>query len=199
MYFDEKLKALRLRKGLSAPELAAGLSMPEAVLDALETGFRDPGEQDLAKIAAFFAVPVQDLADDQPAVNAFSILFNPETLSGQTLPGSLMAVGLLGAGASGLTDNGSQAGDGRVLIAGFLGLSVYLDKNSPYRQPHVEAVFAGQKMTIAADGAILAGSLPPKQQKYAEAWVALRENEINAACQAFQQGKAVSKIKGLDT
>ncbi|MDR1538029.1 MAG: DUF4160 domain-containing protein [Clostridiales bacterium] len=44
----------------------------------------------------------------------------------------------------------------------------------------------------------LAGGLPRKQQKYVEAWVALREDEINAALIAINESSEVIKIKGLE-
>ncbi|MDR2007327.1 MAG: helix-turn-helix domain-containing protein [Acidaminococcales bacterium] len=75
MYFDEKLKKLRVDKGLSLEELVRELNIPKSILEDLETGFRDPGEQDLAKISDFFNVRPEDIADDKPAINAFSVLF----------------------------------------------------------------------------------------------------------------------------
>ena len=53
-------------------------------------------------------------------------------------------------------------------------------------------------MSIAADGTVLAGSLPRKQQKYVEAWVALREDELKAAWTALNENSEVLKIKGLE-
>ncbi|MDR3348767.1 MAG: helix-turn-helix domain-containing protein [Acidaminococcales bacterium] len=85
MYFDEKLKKLRLDKGLSLEELSRELNIPESMLEGLETGFRDPSAQDLTKITEFFKVSPEDIADDQPAVNAFSVLFG----TGGVLPSAL--------------------------------------------------------------------------------------------------------------
>jgi hypothetical protein len=86
------------------------------------------------------------------------------------------------------------------LISSFFGVLIYMFKenNSPHHMPHIHAVFAGAKMSIASDGEILAGSLPHKQQKYVEAWVALREDEINAAWTALNENSEVIKIKGLE-
>jgi len=64
--------------------------------------------------------------------------------------------------------------------------------------PHVHAVFAGEKMSISSEGEILGGGLPRKQQKYVEAWVALREDEINASWTALNENSEVIKIKGLE-
>jgi hypothetical protein len=57
---------------------------------------------------------------------------------------------------------------------------------------------ASALMSIASNGEILAGSLPRKQQKYVEAWIALREDEINAAWTALNENGEVIKIKGLE-
>jgi hypothetical protein len=77
------------------------------------------------------------------------------------------------------------------LVSSFFGILIYMfkEKNSPHHKPHVHAVFAGDKMSIAA---------PRKQQKYVEAWVALREDEINASWIALNENSEVIKIKGLE-
>jgi hypothetical protein len=86
------------------------------------------------------------------------------------------------------------------LISSFFGILIYMfkEKNSPHSMPHVHAVFAGEKLSIGSNGEILAGKLPRKQQKCVEAWVALREDEINAAWIALNENGEVIKIKGLD-
>jgi hypothetical protein len=75
---------------------------------------------------------------------------------------------------------------------------MFKEKNSPHNKPHVHVAFAGDRMSIASDGEIMAGKLPRKQQKYVEAWVALREDEINAAWIALNENDEVIKIKGLE-
>ena len=86
------------------------------------------------------------------------------------------------------------------LISSFFGVLIYMFKelDSPHSKPHVHAVFSGNKMSIASDGEVLAGKLPRKQQKYVEAWVALREDEINASWIALNENSEVIKIKGLE-
>jgi len=86
------------------------------------------------------------------------------------------------------------------LISSFFGILVYMykERNCPHGRPHVHAVFANERVSISADGVILAGGLPRKQQKYLEAWVALREDEIKAAWAALNDNGEVIKIKGLD-
>jgi len=86
------------------------------------------------------------------------------------------------------------------LISSFFGILIYMfkEKNSPHTMPHVHAVFSGDRMSISADGEILAGKLPRKQQKFVEAWVALREDEIKAAWIALNENSEVIKIRGLE-
>ena len=86
MYFDEKLKALRLKQNLSLAELSNKLQIPENVLDCLETGFRDPNDEEMNKISCFFGVAQTDLADDQPAANALSILFRRDVFPSSDQP-----------------------------------------------------------------------------------------------------------------
>jgi len=64
------------------------------------------------------------------------------------------------------------------LISSFFDILIYMFKelNSPHNKPHIHAVYSDERMSIAADGEVLAGRLPRKQQKYVEAWVALNEN-----------------------
>ena len=86
------------------------------------------------------------------------------------------------------------------LISSFYGILIYMfkEKNSPHHMPHIHAVYSGDRMSIAANGEILAGKLPGKQQKIVEAWVALREDEIKAAWIALNENSEVIKIKGLE-
>jgi hypothetical protein len=85
------------------------------------------------------------------------------------------------------------------LISQFLGILIYIYKErDSHSRPHVHAVFGSEDMSIAADGEILAGKLPRKQQKYVEAWVALREDEIRAAWTAINEHDTVITIKGLE-
>ncbi len=86
------------------------------------------------------------------------------------------------------------------LLSSFYGILVYMykEKLSPHNTAHVHAVFAGDRMSIASNGEILAGKLPRKQQKLMEAWVALHEDEINAAWIALNEHSEVLKIRGLE-
>jgi len=86
------------------------------------------------------------------------------------------------------------------LISSFLGILIYMykEKNNPHHIPHVHAIFREHTLAVAFDGTVLAGSLPRKQQKAVEAWVALREDELYAAWSALNEDGVVLKIKGLE-
>jgi hypothetical protein len=53
-------------------------------------------------------------------------------------------------------------------------------------------------MSISMDGNIMAGSLPKKQQKMVDAWVAIHEDELKAAWKAYNENGEIIKIKGLE-
>jgi hypothetical protein len=86
------------------------------------------------------------------------------------------------------------------LISSFYGILIYMFKelDAPHKKQHLHAVFAGDKMSIGFDGEILAGSLPRKQQKLVEAWVALHEDELHAAWTALNENDEILKIRGLE-
>ena len=86
------------------------------------------------------------------------------------------------------------------LISQFYGILIYIyrELNSQHSRPHVHARFAGDDMSISFDGEILAGDLPKKQKKLVEAWVALHEDELNAAWTVLIENGEVIKIKGLE-
>jgi hypothetical protein len=75
---------------------------------------------------------------------------------------------------------------------------MFKELRNPHNKPHIHAVFTGEKLSIAFNGDILARSLPRKQQKLVEAWVALHEDELNAAWIALNENGEIIKIKGLE-
>jgi len=85
------------------------------------------------------------------------------------------------------------------LISVFYGILIYLYKEgNRHGKPHVHAMYNEYKMSIAADGEILAGELPPKQQRIVEAWVSVHETDIIASWDALNKFNEVIKIKGWE-
>lgn len=54
--FNEKLKELRISKGLSQTELAKNLNVSQRSISSWETGFRQPDFETLVILADYFAV-----------------------------------------------------------------------------------------------------------------------------------------------
>ncbi len=54
--FNERLKELRIDKGLSQFELAKDLAVSQRSISSWETGFRQPDFETLGKIAKYFGV-----------------------------------------------------------------------------------------------------------------------------------------------
>lgn len=54
--FNERLKELRIDKGLSQFELAKDLEVSQRSISSWETGFRQPDFETLGKIAKYFGV-----------------------------------------------------------------------------------------------------------------------------------------------
>ena len=53
------------------------------------------------------------------------------------------------------------------LISSFYGILIYMFKElkGPHNKPHIHAVFAGEKLTIAFDGEIFAGNFYQESNK----------------------------------
>ncbi|MBP5467562.1 MAG: helix-turn-helix transcriptional regulator [Clostridia bacterium] len=60
--FGEKLKALRIEKGLGQVQLAKELKVSKSVISLWETGGSEPTLSNLAKIAKYFNVSIDYLA-----------------------------------------------------------------------------------------------------------------------------------------
>jgi len=86
------------------------------------------------------------------------------------------------------------------LISQFYGILIYLYRklNPQHNTPHIHAQYAEHDMSISFNGYILAGSLPAKQRKLVEAWVALHEDELRAAWKVYNESGEIIKIKGLE-
>ena len=62
----------------------------------------------------------------------------------------------------------------------------------------IHAQYGEYEMSISFDGNIVAGTLPGKQRKLVEAWVALHEDELRAAWKVYNESGEIIKIKGLE-
>ena len=140
MYFDEKLFELRAKAGLSQKELAQKLDINELAYDSLETGFKEPSDEELSKIAAFFSVAVDSLKDDEQATNIFSILFENSDMTEADMQEPLAMASALGAKIS--TQNQSDTPK-KLLV------KVPVLKNISYEDEEVHFDYANFELEIA--------------------------------------------------
>ena len=86
------------------------------------------------------------------------------------------------------------------LISQFYGILIYLyrELNAQHKMPHIHAQYGEHEMSVSFDGDIIAGSLPTKQRKLVEAWIALHEDELRAAWKVYNESGEIIKIKGLE-
>lgn len=73
---------------------------------------------------------------------------------------------------------------------------IYTDSGR-YNKPHVHVYYGDYEASIGIDGELLAGSLPVKQLRLAQAWLSLHEEEAYAAWNKAVAGKPFNKIDPL--
>ena len=74
--------------------------------------------------------------------------------------------------------------DGMPRISEFFGISIYLyfDDKSRHSLAHIHAKYGGEEAVYAIpEGDLLAGSLPPRQERLVRGWIALRAQELEQA------------------
>ena len=69
--------------------------------------------------------------------------------------------------------------------------------NNQHHKPHVHVYFNEYEASIGIDGELLAGSIPVKQLRLIEAWLAIHEDELYAAWNNAVRGLAFDKIDPL--
>lgn len=67
--FGEKLRSLRLRRGLTLRQLGAHLEISNTFVLSLEQGKKTPNAATILKIADFFAVSLEQLMRDELEVD----------------------------------------------------------------------------------------------------------------------------------
>ena len=84
-------------------------------------------------------------------------------------------------------------------LSRFFGIVVKMifKDNSQHHKPHVHVYFNEYEASIGIDGELLAGSIPVKQLRLIEAWLAIHEDELYAAWNNAVRGLAYDKIDPL--
>ncbi|HEX7185718.1 MAG TPA: DUF4160 domain-containing protein [Thermoanaerobaculia bacterium] len=85
-------------------------------------------------------------------------------------------------------------------IARFFGIIIrmYVEADSPHSRPHFHAYYQDYVGIYAIDTIeLIAGSLPRRQSRLAEAWAELHQRELVANWERLQSGRLPSKIDPL--
>ncbi|MDR2667134.1 MAG: DUF4160 domain-containing protein [Holosporales bacterium] len=84
-------------------------------------------------------------------------------------------------------------------LARFYGIiikMIYSD-NSQHHKPHFHVYYSNFEASIGIDGELLAGRLPVKQLRLAQAWAAIHEEELYQAWIAAVKNEPFNKIEPL--
>ncbi|MBQ5932553.1 MAG: DUF4160 domain-containing protein [Lachnospiraceae bacterium] len=81
----------------------------------------------------------------------------------------------------------------------FFGIIVRMqsERGGKHHKPHVHAIYGEEEIVMALDGEVLEGSIPSKQRKMLEAWMAIHEDELKADWDMLSAGDGYFKIDPL--
>lgn len=84
-------------------------------------------------------------------------------------------------------------------LSRFLGIVIKLlfKDTSQHNKPHIHVYYGDYEASVGIDGELLAGSLPVKQLRMVQAWLAIHEEEAYAAWNKAVQGEQFNKIDPL--
>ena len=71
------------------------------------------------------------------------------------------------------------------------------ERGGKHHKPHLHAIYGEDELVIALDGEILEGSIPNRQRKMLEGWMAIHEDELKANWKMFSAGEGNFKIEPL--
>ena len=84
-------------------------------------------------------------------------------------------------------------------ITMFYGIIVRMqsERGGKQHKPHLHAIYGEDELVIALDGEILEGSIPNRQRKMLEGWMAIHEDELKANWKMLCAGEGYFKIEPL--
>jgi len=85
-------------------------------------------------------------------------------------------------------------------LARFFGIIIRMrfEPRARHHAPHFHAFYQGQLAAFGIDPVeLMAGNFPLKQQRLIEAWAEIHQEELRAAWEALQAGRAPEKIDPL--
>lgn len=84
-------------------------------------------------------------------------------------------------------------------LSRFMGIIIkmlYKD-DSQHNKPHIHVFYGEYEASIGIDGELLAGSIPVKQLRMVQGWLAIHEDEAYAAWNKAVRGEQFDKIAPL--
>jgi hypothetical protein len=85
-------------------------------------------------------------------------------------------------------------------LARFFGIIIrmFAEPAAPHHRPHFHAYYQDEVGIFAIDLIeLVAGSLPPRQRRFVEAWAEIHRGELIAAWKHLQAGRVPGKIEPL--
>lgn len=76
-------------------------------------------------------------------------------------------------------------------------IKMFFEDNLQHSKPHVHVFYNEHEASIGIDGEVLAGTLPPRQLRIVEGWIAIHEDELYKAWNNAVQKKPLNKIDPL--
>jgi hypothetical protein len=76
-------------------------------------------------------------------------------------------------------------------------VKMIFNDNIQHHKPHVHIYYNEYEASVGIDGELLAGSVPVKQLKLVQAWLAIHEEELYSAWNKAVQGVPFGKIEPL--
>ncbi len=86
------------------------------------------------------------------------------------------------------------------ILSMFYGIVIrmYFYDDKQHHVPHLHAEYAGQRSVFnLADGAVLAGELPPGKARLVQAWIEIHREELLADWELAVNGEEVFRIEPL--
>lgn len=76
-------------------------------------------------------------------------------------------------------------------------IKMYFNDTSQHHKPHIHAFYGDYEAVIAIDGQMLAGSMPTKQLKIINGWLAIYEEQVYEAWNHAVRNEHFEKINPL--
>ena len=92
-----------------------------------------------------------------------------------------------------------QTGDNMPAISRFHGMQVYMyfNDNDRHHKPHIHVFYGDANAVVGIDGDVLEGALPNKQLRILSGWMAIHEDDLNAAWIKAAKNEDPGKIEPL--